>query len=259
MEKTKIGWTDATFNAWWGCEKVSAGCAHCYAEAFAKRTGNNVWGGNAPRRVMSDKRWNEPLKWNKKAEQEGFKKLVFSGSMCDIFEDRKDLVVHRERLWKLIEATPYLIWQLLTKRPENILKMVPSKWIDVPPLNVWYGTTVENQEQAGKRIPELLNVPAMVRFLSCEPLLERISIDNFLHGINWVICGGESGRNARSFDVAWGVILQGDCKEANVPFFFKQVGSNAVLGGKRYETKSYSGDDEDDFHFAYLREIPSMN
>ena len=118
-ERTAIGWCDHTFNPWWGCQRVSDGCARCYAEAMAKRTGNPVWGPGA-RRFFGEKHWQEPVRWNAAAERLSVRRRVFCGSMCDVFEDRPDLVEPRGRLWRLIRATPHLDWLLLTKRPENI-------------------------------------------------------------------------------------------------------------------------------------------
>lgn len=198
---SKIGWTDHTFNPWWGCERVSPGCQHCYAEAFAKRTGHDVWGRSADRRFLSDSAWAQPVKWNRQAEAEGVRRRVFCASMADVFEDRPELGEHRERLWTLIEATPWLDWLLLTKRPQNVLGMVPAQWLrerwtpsGLPfapmfadrewsglwPRNVWVGTTVEDQQRADERIPHLLAVPAPVRFLSCEPLLGGVRLDRYL-------------------------------------------------------------------------------
>jgi protein gp37 len=173
-EQTAIAWTDHTFNPWWGCERVSPGCQHCYAEAFAKRTGNLVWGKSADRRFFGDKHWAEPLKWDRQAAADGRPHLVFCASMADVFEDRPELVEHRARLWDLIDATPHLIWQLLTKRPENVLAM--DGWGASWPANVWIGTTVEDQQRADERIPQLLQIPAPVRFLSCEPLLGAVDL-----------------------------------------------------------------------------------
>lgn len=195
-EHTKISWTDHTWNPWWGCQRVSPGCQHCYAEAFAKRTGNAVWGKDAERRFFGDKHWAEPLRWDAAAAAAGYPALVFCASMADVFEDRADLVDHRARLWDLIAATPHLIWQLLTKRPENVRGMVPDRWITHPlddidyiigdwPANVWIGTTVEDQERADERIPHLLAIPAPVRFLSCEPLLGPLDLSPWLH-LEWM-------------------------------------------------------------------------
>jgi protein gp37 len=175
---SKIQWTHHTFNPWWGCARVSPGCEHCYAEAFAKRTGKATWGVKEPRRFFGDKHWAEPLKWNKAAEKAGERHRVFVASMADVFEDRRDLDEQRARLWDLINGCADLDWLLLTKRPENIARLLPADWHDRGPWpNVWLGTTAEDQKRAEERIPELLKVPAVVRFLSCEPLLEAVALD----------------------------------------------------------------------------------
>lgn len=113
---SKIQWTHHTFNPWWGCARVSPGCEHCYAERDAARWGTK-WGVNAERRFFGDKHWAEPLKWNRAAGKARETRRVFCASMADVFEDREDLAPHRARLYKLIESTPCLVWQLLTKRP----------------------------------------------------------------------------------------------------------------------------------------------
>lgn len=226
-ESTEIGWTDATFNPWWGCEKVSPGCDNCYAETFSHRLGQEIWGHNAPHRFFSDKHWNGPLKWNKKAEAEGRQERVFCASMADVFQLSDDLVDQRRRLWDLILATPHLTWQLLTKRPENVKRMVPIMWLtDGWPDNVWLGTTAEDQTRANIRVPRLLSVPGVkVRFLSCEPLIGPILLAPWLHeGIDWVIAGGESGAGFRGLDVEHARVIRDECIEAKVPFFFKQHG-----------------------------------
>lgn len=121
-KNSRIEWTTHTFNPWWGCVKVSPACKHCYAESWAKRVGSNVWGIKAERRFFGDKHWSEPVKWNAAAAASGMRARVFCASMADVFEDRRDLDVHRIRLWKLIEATPRLDWLLLTKRPEIVIR-----------------------------------------------------------------------------------------------------------------------------------------
>ena len=177
-----IEWTDHTFNPWWGCSKVSPACDHCYAEAFAKRTGHGVWGKKAPRRFFGDNHWNEPYKWDMLAHRVKERRRVFCASMADVFEDREDLAPHRRRLWNTIRRTPNLDWLLLTKRPENIERMVPLSWLRDPEPNVWYGTTAENQGWWDKRIPYLLKVPAERRFVSMEPLLGPVRIVGDLMG-----------------------------------------------------------------------------
>lgn len=171
--ETGIAWTDATFNPWWGCQRVSPGCTNCYAETWAKRWGVG-WGPSVERRFFGDKHWNEPVRWNKAAEAAGVRKRVFCASMADVFEDRRDLDDQRVRLWRLIRATPRLDWQLLTKRPENLRRMLP--WTGEPWANVWLGTTCEDQQRADERIPHLLATPAAVRFLSVEPQLGAIDL-----------------------------------------------------------------------------------
>jgi protein gp37 len=193
---------------------------------------------------MSDKYWREPVKWNRTKPGR-----VFCGSMCDVFEDHPEPGVRvmqdaaRGRLWDLIDATPDLTWQLLTKRPENILGMMPRTGF---PSNVWIGTSVEDQRRANERIPVLLAVPATVRFLSCEPLLGpvELSVIRTSRGmpiapleihydqdtgvvqrpISWVIAGGESGNNARPMHPTWVRSLRDQCVSAGIPFHFKQIG-----------------------------------
>src|SRR5579863_1074490 len=171
MENSQIEWTTHTFNPWWGCMKVSEGCKNCYAESLDNRYhhADPHWGPNSPRKEMSDKHWMQPFLWDQKAWKAGIKAKVFCASMADVFEVSTDPVVvnGRKRLFNIIDNTPNLIWQLLTKRPENILNCVPVHWREAFPENVWMGTSVENQEAANERIPHLLNVPAKVRFLSC--------------------------------------------------------------------------------------------
>jgi len=223
-EFSKIEWTDHTFNPWWGCTNVSPACDSCYAEAMAKRYGHKVWGANSERRFLSDAHWAAPLKWDGAAAKSGVRRRVFCASMADVFEDREDLIPWRERLWTLIEATPHLNWLLLTKRPGNILKMMPEGGFGP---NVWLGATVELQEFAKGRIKQLLRVPATVHFLSCEPLLGPLDLSTWLHtgGLDWVITGGESAPNARPTDPNWFEALRDQCIQSHVAFHFKQWGN----------------------------------
>lgn len=228
-ETTTISWTDHTFNPWWGCARVSPGCQHCYAESFAKRTGNAVWGKDSDRRRFGDNHWNEPLKWNRAAQGSGRPALVFCASMADVFEDRPDHEEDRIRLWDLIGRTPWLEWQLLTKRPENISRMAPD--LGYWPANVWLGCTVEDQQRADERIPHLLAVPASVRFLSMEPLLGPVDLLNHVDGIDWVIVGGESGPGHRPLNPDHAVSLRTQCRHWGVPFLFKQHGGQYPTSG----------------------------
>jgi protein gp37 len=231
-QHSKIEWTDHTFNAWTGCTKVSAACDHCYAESWAKRSGIVQW-GNHPRRRTSASYWMQPLKWNRIAERDGVRRKVFCCSLADVFDNQAD-PAWRADLWDLIQHTEHLDWLLLTKRPQNIAKMLPDScgWSnrDWPWPNVWLGTTVENQEEAERRIPLLLSVPAKVHFLSCEPLLGRVHLpaqDTYWYPIDWVIAGGESGPHARPPMIGWVRSLRDQCAAAGVPFHFKQWGEHA--------------------------------
>ena len=220
---TNISWTDHTFNPWWGCVNVSPGCDNCYAEAFAKRTGHPVWGKTAGRRFFGEKHWNEPRRWT------GGR--VFCASMADVFEPNDALTAERVRLWGLIYGTPHLTWQLLTKRPEQVMRLVPPAWTIRFPENVWIGTTVEDQQRADLRLPRLLDIPASVHFLSCEPLLGPLDLEKYLPYVEWVICGGESGPRFRALDLDNARSLRDQCAAAGVPFFFKQVGGRTPTAG----------------------------
>lgn len=219
-----IEWTHHTFNPWWGCVKLSPACAHCYAETWARRFGDELWGGDAPRRFFSEHHWREPLRWNSEAGKQGIRARVFCASMADVFEPRKDLDPWREKLWALIEKTPHLDWLLLTKRPGHIKHVYP--WAHNPRKNVWLGTTAENQRWATRRIERLIAVDAHVRFLSCEPLLSAVDLRPWLEQrhIDWVIAGGESGHDARPTHPNWIRALRDQCRTHDVPFHFKQWG-----------------------------------
>ncbi len=217
-ENTAIAWTDHTFNPWIGCARVSPGCAMCYAETLDKRYGGTAWGAHGTRRVTGADTWRKPLKWNRDALRTGTSPRVFCASMGDVFEDHPALTEPRARLWTLIEQTPALTWQLLTKRPENIATMAP--WGDTWPTHVWAGTSVEDQRRADERTPHLAKVPAAVRFLSCEPLLAPVDLD--LTGVSWAIIGGESGPGHRPMDLNWLASIVGQCRAAGVAVFVKQ-------------------------------------
>lgn len=213
-ENSAIEWTDHTFNPWWGCTKVSEACRNCYAETHAKRFSPGNWGPTGRRKFFGDKHWSQPLKWNRSAEKAGTRRRVFCASMADVFEglncghpDEQSMERARNRLWELIDGTPWLDWLLLTKRPERIMSVVPIQW-RAPwegggptwPDNVWIGTTVEDQATASERLPHLLRIPAVVRFLSCEPLLSPVDLTNLV-----------VGTHGKPDD--WGDILRGGCGE----------------------------------------------
>ena len=218
-ENSKIEWTHHTFNPWWGCVKVSPACKNCYAESWSKRVGQSLWGARSDRRFFTDKHWKEPLKWNEDAKSTRTRARVFCASMADVFEARAELHKSRERLWKLIEDTPWLDWLLLTKRPQNISKYSPwAKW----PSNVWLGTTAETTKWANQRIDHLVSNDADIHFISAEPLLGRIDLEKWLKDgdLNWVIAGGESGAKARPTRPEWVRDLRDQCREYNFPFHF---------------------------------------
>jgi len=201
-KNSRIEWTDHTFNPWWGCTKVSEACKNCYAEAWSKRVGQQVWGPKAERRFFGDRHWLEPLKWNADAAERGERRRVFCASMADVFEDRRILDPWRSKLWELIDATPQLDWLLLTKRPEHVEAFTP--WRVHWPHNIWLGTTVEDQMAAETRLPHLEKIPAAVRFISAEPFRGALQIQPWLGiTIDWVITGGESGPKARPSSPSW--------------------------------------------------------
>jgi len=277
-KNTLIEWTNHTFNPWIGCTKVSPGCFNCYAWAMNLRFAEGAnWGKGAPRRRTSVHNWNEPRRWERAYSEElnkfeGHKALhggfahypeprrprVFCASLADWLDDGVPIEWLADLL-DLIRQTPNLDWLLLTKRPENWSNRLHSvfgrkrpesndeaalcgwilDWINgEPPKNVWIGTTVEDQIRAVLRIPQLLVIPAKIRFLSCEPLLGPVDIwkpvvdcsatiagDKFTDFINWVICGGESGAGARPMHPDWARSLRDQCHAGRVPFFFKQWGN----------------------------------
>ncbi|HYK00353.1 MAG TPA: phage Gp37/Gp68 family protein [Thermoanaerobaculia bacterium] len=231
-KNSAIEWTDHTFNPWWGCERVSPACDNCYAETWAHRLGKDLWGKDAPRRFFSDDHWREPFRWNRQAEREGNRRRVFCASMADVFERRKDLDAERERLWPVIENTPMLDWLLLTKRPANARTIAP--WGNDWPSNVWLGTTAENQQWYEARAKHLDAAPARIVFMSFEPLLGPISLQD--RRLDWAIVGGESGVRARAMEPQWALSLRDQCVARGIPFHFKQWGEyrmGELLGKKK--------------------------
>jgi len=227
-DTTEIAWTDSTFNPWWGCSKVSPGCDNCYAERLDKRTGGSYWGAHNAPRLMSADNWRKPLRWQRAAAEANTRRRVFCGSMCD-WTDRNAPGAERERLWRVIQGTPFLDWQLLTKRAPLIAECLPADW-GTGYANVWLGVTVEDRKHGLPRIDYLRRVPAKVRFLSVEPLLEDLGCID-LTGIHWVIVGGESGPGARPIAASWVENVKRQCDAAGVAFFFKQWGGHRDKGG----------------------------
>lgn len=219
--ETKIQWTHHTFNPWWGCVRVAQGCKNCYAESTANRWGMKIWGPKSDRRFFADKHWNEPRKWNVLAAQSESRAKVFCGSMCDVCEDRPDLVEPRKRLRDLIESTPWLDWQLLTKRPENFDLF---GWGNAWPANVWAGTSAAIQSELDTNVTQLQTHAARIHFLSLEPLVGPIEMTGRALDVDWVIVGGESGPGARPCNIDWIRSIVSQCKAASVPVFVKQLG-----------------------------------
>ncbi len=275
-ETTGIAWTDHTLNPWTRCTRISPGCDNCYAATWANRATHPkdadgrklpIWGPEAPR--DETKRWEESLrKWNRDAIASGVRRRVFCASLADVFEDHPSIPdERRERLLRALEETTALDVQLLTKRPWNVLPMVPVHWLDHWPAHVWIGCTVEDQERAEERVPHLLRVPAAVRFLSVEPQLEAIDLVPWIGGfgyrwldertggqrIMWVIQGGESGSKARPFDLAWARSMRDQCKAAGVAYFPKQLGTRPIYpsaqqdGWKPLDLRDSHGADESEW------------
>lgn len=228
---TTIAWTDHTFNPWIGCTHVHDGCRFCYAEYdFDHRYGRAKWGVNGTRVRTAVSTWKRAVRWNLQAHRDGVQHRVFCASLADVFEDRAELEPWRGDLFKLIDDTPYIDWQLLTKRPENIVAMWPGEYR----AHVWLGTSVSDQHTADIWIPRLLAHRDLtpVLFISAEPLLGPVDLSEYLPRLDWVIVGGESGPNARPMQLGWARQVRDQCQAYGVPFFFKQVGGRKDKGGK---------------------------
>lgn len=235
---SKIEWTDHTFSPWWGCTRVSPGCEHCYAEAFDKRTGGAHWGRSSERRFFGEKHWAEPLKWNAAAASDGVRRRVFCASMADVFEDRPELYAPRSRLFALIRDTPALDWLLLTKRPENASLLWDRAQYDafngadsfglVWGPNVWLGVTAEDQRRWDERVPVLMSTPAVVRFVSVEPMLGPLDLRGPSPFPEWIIFGGESGAGARPCAVEWIEAAMAQAANRGASVFVKQLGRFVV-------------------------------
>lgn len=221
---TGISWTTSTFNSWWGCSRVSPGCVHCYAETIdEKYERGSHWGPGAKRRTMSAAYWAKPVLWDKRARESGEVHRVFCGSMCD-FMDPEAPPGEREKLWDLIERTPNLVWQLLTKRPQNFGLFVPKKWLNGGmPKHIWWGVSAENQHYYDLRMEMLRRHPAHVRFVSYEPALGPVTMKDAIKLPDWLICGGESGPGFRPIEEQWARDIKAECNERGVKFFMKQM------------------------------------
>jgi protein gp37 len=269
MSKTKIPWAEMVWNPISGCKKTSTGCQSCYAEKMANRLSGMPQQSNKYGNVITDGKWNgnscfdpeslkQPYKW-----KEG--RMIFVCSMSDLFYEINNFS-EIYRIFEVIRTERRHRFLVLTKRPERMAEFI--QWYGEQPLavclgakinsvingwplpNLWLGVTAENQEMADKRIPILLDIPAAKRFVSIEPMLEEIYLENYLYTrfemggarnmhneLDWVLCGCESGVNRRPMDINWVRLLKNQCTEADVPFFFKQ----AYKGGKRIHMPQLDG------------------
>jgi len=245
MAQTTIEWTSRqredgsymngyTLNLIWGCTKVHEGCDNCYADSWANRWGKNIWGNDNPREIKYG--WQKLVKkWQKEAEKLNEVHIVFCGSMFDIFEKDMPLIdskgnsipttlsdLRKELFEQIIPSSPNLFFLLLTKRPSNINKHIPTEWKTNCPTNVMFGTSIANTSTAKNLIPLLKTAPSRI-FLSIEPqLAEIIPTVELFGGIDWIIQGGESGAGKRPFNPDWARIMRDFCKEQHIPYFFKQ-------------------------------------
>lgn len=228
--KTKIEWTEVTWNPVTGCNKVSQGCKNCYAERMAKRLKamRNQRYINGFNITLHHDLIDAPRKWKKP-------RLIFVNSMSDLFHEKIPLDFIQQ-VFKTMNETPQHTYQILTKRTERLKELSSHlNWSN----NIWMGTSVENIEVT-YRIDDLKTVPAHIRFLSCEPLLGSLGKLN-LDDIHWVIVGGESGPRARPMKKDWVLEIRDQCEVQNVPFFFKQWGGvQKHRNGRTLDNKIYN-------------------
>lgn len=229
---SKIEWTDNTFNPWIGCTKVSPACDHCYAEAMMDlRYGRVRWGAGEDRKRTSEAYWKEPRRWDRKAALEGARPFVFCASLADVFDNEVEPLWRRD-LFGLIEATPNLAWLLLTKRIGNVLKMTdPEHGNPCLPRNAAIGATIANQEEYDRDRLKLWDVKVrrepLFTFGSFEPMLGPVILDKYAP--DWIICGGESGRDAREMNPQWARDLRDGSKRLGRAFFMKQMTGKAPI------------------------------
>jgi len=216
---TSIEWTEKTWNPTTGCTKISPGCKNCYAERITKRFPNNF--PNGFDFTLHPDRLNEPRRWRKPS-------LIFVNSMSDLFHEEMPLDFLKQ-IFEVMRETPRHIYQVLTKRHENLAELAPE--LNPWPENVWIGVSVENADYK-HRIDYLRQVPAAVRFISFEPLLGSVGqVD--LTGIHWIIVGGESGPGCRPIREEWVIELRDQALAQGVAFFFKQWGGYTPKAGGR--------------------------
>lgn len=227
MAKTKIEWCDFTWNPWMGCTQVSPACDRCYAMVQMDQwLGKVRWGAGEDRKRTSEAYWRQPLRWDRIAQADGSRPTVFCLSLGDIWDNEVD-PLWRRQAFDVMERTPHLTYLLLSKRIGNAVKMCdPMAGHTLLPANAALGATMVTQEEWNRDLPKLLsagrNLGARFTFASVEPMLERIRPYGNIFP-DWVIVGGESGRDPRMMSLDWARALRDDCAEAGVPFFFKQT------------------------------------
>jgi protein gp37 len=242
-ENSGISWTHNTLNFWRGCQKVAPECAKCY---ISRPVSGRVIAEFGTGKVVRAEDWNLPWKWELSLVKSGLAKRIFTCSYSDFFHIEAD--GWRAEAWRIIHSTPHLVWLILTKRPELIEKRLPHNWGDGYP-NVWLGVSVGCKQRLNG-MDTLRRIPAALRWVSCEPLLEDIAADMNLEGFGWVVVGGESGTGSglhhqndeylwnptgdwkeelkdgngrRTMLYKWAAALRDKVKAADLPFMFKQV------------------------------------
>ena len=229
---SKIEWTDATWNPWYGCTKISEGCRNCYAERDMKRFGKDF---NTITRSKTTFR--DPLKWNEP-------RMIFVCSWGDFFHD--DVMDKtRDEAWEIMRRTRSHTYLLLTKRPQNIKMMLPLMWeLEYQDwLHIWLGVSVENNDQMW-RLVALEEIKAMVKFVSAEPLLGPLPLlHSFFPSLDWVITGGESGPDPRPCNLDWVRDIRDQCVDHGISFFHKQHGGsrkiNGAWGGRELDGRTW--------------------
>lgn len=233
-DRSAIEWTDTTWNPVRGCTKVSPGCKHCYAETLAERfrgVPGHPFEHGFDLRLVPEK-LDDPFRWSTS-------RRIFVNSMSDLFHPGvpDEYVL---RVFSVMRRADWHVYQLLTKRPERMQRLLRRmRWLESTP-HIWLGVSVEDRTYGLPRIDVLRETPAAVRFLSIEPLLEALG-EVSLRGIDWVIVGGESGRGARPIDADWVLPIRDECEAKAVPFFFKQWGgvqksrTGRTLDGRTYD------------------------
>lgn len=233
-DKTKIEWTDATWNPMRGCTKISPGCLHCYAETFAERfrgVPGHPFEQGFDLRLVPEK-LGDPLRW-------GTPRRIFVNSMSDLFHEGvpDDYIVS---VGRVMAAANWHTYQVLTKRAARMHSLLKGKLrFAAEQSHIWWGVSVENRKHGLPRVDLLRQSPAQVRFLSIEPLLEHLGPVN-LKGINWVIVGGESGPGSRPMEAVWVRAIRAQCRAAGVAFFFKQWGGvRKAEAGRDLDGRTY--------------------